>query len=64
LNQCASRVPVCPADVWSERGSPHIALAIAGIHGGTKAREINVEELRVLGMVYPMGNPEFNEKPP
>jgi hypothetical protein len=39
-------------------------FAIAGIHGGTKAREINVEELRVLGMVYPMGNPEINETPP
>ena len=37
------------------------AFAIAGIHGGTKAREINVEELRVLGMVCPLGNPEFNE---
>jgi hypothetical protein len=34
------------------------------IHGGTKAREINVEELCVLGMVYPMGNPEFDERPP
>jgi hypothetical protein len=34
------------------------------IHGGTKAREINVEELCVLGMVCPLGNPEFNEKSP
>ena len=50
--------------VRSERGSPGIAFAIAGIHGGTKAREINVEELRVLGMVGPLGNPEFNENPP
>jgi hypothetical protein len=39
-------------------------FAIAGIHGGTKAREINVEELRVLGMVCPLGNPGFNEEPP
>jgi hypothetical protein len=37
---------------------------VPGIHGGTKAREINVEEPRVLGMVYPMGNPEFNDEPP
>jgi len=64
VKQCASRVPVCLADVWSERGSPRIAFATLRIHGGTKAREINVEEPRVLGMVYPMGNPEFNDEPP
>jgi hypothetical protein len=39
-------------------------FAVRRIHGGTKAREINVEELRVLGMVCPLGNPGFNEKPP
>jgi hypothetical protein len=32
-------------------------FATLRIHGGTKAREINVEELCVLGMVSPWGIP-------
>jgi hypothetical protein len=49
-SQCASRVPVCAADVWSERGSPGGSIR-AGIHGGIKAREIDVEDAWVLGVV-------------
>jgi hypothetical protein len=55
--------PACGGCLVRERQSSH-RVRDSGIHGGTKAREINVGELRVLGMVYPVGNPEFNEKPP
>jgi hypothetical protein len=39
-------------------------VLITGIHGGTKAREINVEEPGVLGMVSPHGKIPNSTKSP
>jgi hypothetical protein len=59
--KCASRVPACCAKrLVRERQSLGLR-----IHGGIKAREIKVEEIRILGMIsHALGKSRSGAKAP